>query len=103
MTLTAQIFVNCVVIFPILATLCLSFTDWSPLTGYGTKWYSAYKFWNWGANYWHLIIDTDFLLALLRTFIIVVVVVPIEFALGFLLAFLFLDNFPFKKCYIRSS
>jgi len=97
LTLPAQIFVNVVVIFPILATLYLSFTDWTPLTGFGTKWYSAYKFWNWGANYWYLLTDTDFLLALLRTLIIVVVVVPIEFALGFLLAFLFLDNFPFKK------
>ena len=97
LTLPAQIFVNVVVIFPILATLYLSFTDWTPLTGFGTKWYSAYQFWNWGANYWYLITDPDFLLALLRTLIIVVVVVPIEFGLGFLLAFLFLDNFPFKK------
>jgi multiple sugar transport system permease protein len=97
LTMPAQIFVNVVVIFPILATLYLSFTEWGPLTGYGTKWYSAYKFWNWGANYWYLITDIDFLLALLRTAIIVVVVVPIEFVLGFLLAFLFLDKFPFKK------
>jgi len=97
LTLPAQIFVNVVVIFPILATLYLSFTDWTPLTGFGTKWYSAYKFWNWGVNYWYLVTDADFLLAMLRTLIIVVVVVPIEFALGFLLAFLFLDKFPFKK------
>ena len=41
----------------------------------------------------------DYLLALARTFIIVLVVVPVEFFIGLGLAFLFLEKFPGKKVF----
>jgi len=41
----------------------------------------------------------EFLMALARTFIIVATVVPVEFFLGLLISFLFLDKFPGKKIY----
>ncbi len=88
-----------IVVFPLLASIYLSLTVWSPLTGGGTRWYEAYKFWGWLSNYWNILRDTDFLIAILRTFVIVVVVVPIEFFIGLGLAFLFRENFWGKKVF----
>jgi len=97
--LPAQIMLLFIVVFPLLAALYLSLTEWSPLTGGGTRWFQAYEYWGWLSNYSHLLRDKDFLLAVLRTFIIVVVVVPVEFLLGLGLAFLFLEKFPGKKIF----
>lgn len=97
LVLPAQIMLIFIVVFPMLSAIYLSLTQWSPLTAAGTRWYEAYKFWGWLRNYWELIRDKDFLLAILRTVLIVGVVVPIEFFLGLALAFLFLDKFPGKK------
>jgi len=88
-----------IVVFPLLSALYLSLTEWSPLTGGGTRWFQAYEYWGWLSNYWHILQDKDFLLAVLRTFIIVAVVVPVEFLLGLGLAFLFLERFPGKKIF----
>jgi multiple sugar transport system permease protein len=95
--LPAQIALLFIVIFPLLTSIYLSLTKWSPLTGRGTLWYQAYQFWTWFSNYVRIVTDSDFLLSLFRTFLIVVVVVPVEFVLGLGLAFLFLDKFPGKK------
>lgn len=95
--LPAQVMLLFIVIFPMLSAIYLSLTSWSPLTGEGTRWFQAYKFWSWLSNYWNILRDRDFLLSIARTFIIVLVVVPVEFFLGLSLAFLFMDNFPGKK------
>lgn len=97
MTLPALVFLLFIVIFPLLASIYLSLTEWSPLTGGGTRWYKAYEFWGWLSNYWNILKDTDFLMAIARTFIIVAAVVPVEFFIGLGLAFLFRENFWGKK------
>lgn len=97
--LPAQVMLLFIVIFPLLASIYLSLSEWSPMTGGGTRWYQAYQFWGWLVNYWNILKDTEFLMALLRTFIIVAVVVPVEFFIGMGLAFLFRDNFPGKKIF----
>jgi multiple sugar transport system permease protein len=95
----AHIMLVFIVVFPTVASIYLSLTTWSPLTGYGTKWFEAYKFWGWFSNYGEILSDPEFFLALARTLIIVLVAVPLEFALGLFLAFLFLDNFPGKRVF----
>jgi multiple sugar transport system permease protein len=82
-----------------LAAIYLSLSKWSPLTSEGTMWYQAYRFWGWLANYWGLVRNKDFLLALARTFVIVIVAVPLEFFIGLGLSFLFLEKFPGKKIF----
>ncbi len=99
MILPALVMLLFIVIFPLLASIYLSLTKWSPLTGGGTRWFQAYQFWGWLSNYWNIIRDPDFLMALFRTFIIVIVVVPVEFFIGLVLAFLFRENFPGKKIF----
>jgi multiple sugar transport system permease protein len=99
MILPALVFLLFIVIFPLLSSIYLSLSEWSPLTGGGTRWYEAYKFWGWLSNYWNILRDTDFLIAILRTFVIVVVVVPIEFFIGLGLAFLFRESFWGKKVF----
>ena len=97
--LPAQVMLLFIVIFPLLASIYLSLTQWSPLSGGGTRWFQAYQFWGWLANYWNIVRDADFLMAVVRTFVIVAVVVPVEFFIGLGLAFLFRDNFAGKKIF----
>ena len=99
MILPALVFLLFIVIFPLLASIYLSLSVWSPLTGGGTRWYEAYRFWGWLSNYWNILRDADFLMSIARTFIIVAVVVPVEFFIGLGLAFLFRDNFVGKKIF----
>lgn len=99
MVLPAQVMFFTILAFPLLCGIYISLSEWSPLTSGGLKWYSAYKFWAGLSNYWHLITDKQFLMALVRTFIIVAAAVPIEFFLGLFIAFLFLDKFPLKKLF----
>jgi multiple sugar transport system permease protein len=99
LTLPAQVMLFFIVIFPMLSAIYLSLTKWSPLTSEGTMWYQAYRFWGWLANYWGLVRNKDFLLALVRTFVIVIVAVPLEFFIGLGLSFLFLERFPGKKIF----
>jgi multiple sugar transport system permease protein len=99
LVLPALVMLLFIVIFPLLASIYLSLSEWSPMTGGGTRWYQAYQFWGWLANYWNILRDADFLMSILRTFIIVIVVVPIEFFIGLGLAFLFRENFFGKKIF----
>ena len=99
MVLPAQVMFFSILAFPLISGIYISLSDWSPLTSGGLKWYMAYKFWVGLSNYWNIIRDPEFLMALARTFIIVGVVVPVEFFLGLLISFLFLENFPLKKVY----
>jgi len=97
--LPALVMLLFIVIFPLLASIYLSLSKWSPMTGGGTKWFQAYQFWGWLVNYWNILRDTEFLMSILRTFIIVAVVVPVEFFIGLGLAFLFRENFPGKRIF----
>jgi multiple sugar transport system permease protein len=97
--LPAQIMLFFIVIFPMISAIYLSMSEWSPLTAQGTKWYVAFRQWSWLSNYWEILQDREFLMAIARTFIIVAVVVPVEFFLGLGLAFLFLDKFPGKRIF----
>lgn len=97
--LPAQVMLFFIVIFPMISAIYLSMSQWSPLSAQGTKWYEAYRFWGWLTNYWNILRDREFLMAVARTFIIVAVVVPVEFFLGLGLAFLFLDKFPGKRVF----
>ncbi len=97
--LPAQVMLFFIVIFPLLSSIYLSLTTWTPIKSMGAKWYAAYQFWGGLVNYWKIIQDEAFLRALLRTFVIVSVVVPVEFFIGLGLAFLFLDKFPGKKIF----
>jgi multiple sugar transport system permease protein len=99
LTLPALVFLLFIVIFPLLSSIYLSLSKWSPLTGEGTMWYEAYRFWGWLSNYWNIIRDADFLMSIARTFIIVAVVVPVEFFIGLGLAFLFREDFFGKKVF----
>jgi multiple sugar transport system permease protein len=99
MILPALVMLLFIVIFPLLSSIYLSLTVWSPLTGGGSRWYEAYKYWGWLTNYWNILQDPDFLRAILRTFVIVLVVVPIEFFIGLGLAFLFREDFWGKKVF----
>jgi multiple sugar transport system permease protein len=99
MILPALVMLLFIVIFPLLSSIYLSLSVWSPMTGGGTRWYEAYQFWGWLSNYWNILRDADFLRSILRTFVIVAVVVPVEFFIGLGLAFLFRDNFPGKKIF----
>ena len=97
--LPAQVMLFFIVVFPLLSSIYLSLTTWTPIKSMGTKWYSAYQFWCGLTNYWKIIQDEAFLRALMRTFVIVAVVVPVEFLIGLGLAFLFLDKFRGKKIF----
>jgi multiple sugar transport system permease protein len=97
LTLPAQILVLFIAVFPLLMQLYISLTDWSPLSGIG--WWSAWELWNGFANYTDLVSDNRFWSALWRTFVVMIVCVPVEFLLGLGLATLFADDFPGKRLF----
>jgi len=84
-------------VFPFIMQVYLSLTWWGPLDG--TPWYYAFESLNWFEQYWMLMTDGRFWGSILRTLFIMIVVVPMEFALGLGLAYLFLDNFPGRKLF----
>ena len=77
--------------FPAGVAIYISFTEWSPTSGY--PWYDAYKAWIWFDNYWEALSGGAFWAAMWRTVIVTVLAVGIEFALGLILALLFLKEF----------
>ncbi len=95
LTLPAQCLVLFIAVFPILMQLYISMTDWSPLDG--IPWYRAYELWIGLINYTDLASDSRFWAALWRTFVVMIVCVPIQFLLGLGLAVLFVDEFPGKR------
>jgi multiple sugar transport system permease protein len=97
LTLPAQILVLFIAVFPLLMQLYISLTDWSPLSGIG--WWSAWELWNGFANYSDLVSDNRLWGALWRTFVVMIVCVPVEFLLGLALATLFADDFPGKRLF----
>lgn len=95
LTLPAQCLVLFIAVFPILMQLYISMTDWSPLDG--IPWYRAYELWIGFINYTDLASDSRFWAAMWRTFLVMIVCVPIQFLLGLGLAVLFVDEFPGKR------
>ena len=97
MTLPAQLLLLFIVAFPLCMQAYVSLSWWGPLDG--VKWYMAYETLNWFGNYGEIFDDPKFWGSLGRTFMIVFVVVPIEFLLGLGLAMLFVDKFPGKRVF----
>jgi multiple sugar transport system permease protein len=97
MTLPAQLLLIFIVLFPLFMQVYVSLSWWTPLDG--EKWYDAYETLNWFGNYRDIFDDSKFWGSLGRTFLIVAVVVPIEFLLGLGLATLFVDKFPGKRIF----
>jgi multiple sugar transport system permease protein len=97
MSLPAQLLLVFIVVFPLLMQVYVSLTWWSPLDG--VPWYMAYETWNWFLNYLDLIQDDRLWGAVWRTFLIVVVCVPVQFLIGLGLATLFVDRFPGKTVF----
>lgn len=97
LTLPAQILVLFIAVFPLLMQLYISLTDWSPLDG--TGWWMAWESWNNFYNYSDLFADPRLWGALWRTFVVMIVCVPVEFLLGLGLATLFADDFPGKRIF----
>ncbi|MBW3095990.1 sugar ABC transporter permease [Pseudohoeflea sp. DP4N28-3] len=97
LTLPTQILVLFIAVFPLLMQLYISMTDWTPLSG--LNWTRAYELWAGFANYRDLFDDDRFFGALWRTFLIIIIAVPIEFLLGLAIAMLFMEEFPAKKVF----
>ena len=95
MTLPAQLLLLFIVAFPLVMQVYVSLSFWSPLDG--ESWVNAYKSLNWFYNYIDLVANERLWDAIGRTLVIMVVVVPIEFLIGFGLATLFVDSFPGKR------
>ncbi len=97
MVAPGQLLLILLVLFPVIMEVYISFTSWSP-TG-GTDWYMAYQNWTWFTNYWEGITSPQFLETILRTVIITVAAVGLEFILGFGLALLYAEKFPLKRVF----
>jgi len=97
LTLPAQVLVLFIAVFPLLMQLYISLTDWSPLDG--LSWWMAWESWNNFYNYYDLMRDNRFWSAMWRTFVVIIVCVPVEFLLGLGLATLFVDDFRGKRVF----
>jgi multiple sugar transport system permease protein len=80
--LPAQLTVLGVVLVPTMIVVWLSLTDWQPTQG--IPWYEAEPVWLW--NYYDLFYDARFVAAVLRTLLVVVVCMAVEFVLAMGLA-----------------
>ncbi len=97
MTLPAQLLLVFIFAFPALMQIYISLTWWTP--GDGTIWIYAYESFVWFDNYVELIVSARLWETLGRTMLILIVVVPVEFAIGLGLAVLFVDSFPGKRVF----
>jgi multiple sugar transport system permease protein len=97
MTLPAQLLLVFIVVFPLLMQLYVSMTWWGPLDG--TPWYQAYESFAWFDNYYELVISSRLWESIGRTALIMIVVIPVEFLIGFGLAILFVDSFAGKRVF----
>ena len=97
MSLPAQLLLLFIVVFPLLMQVYVSLSYWGPLDG--GSWRYAYESLNWFENYGELFVDGRFWGSILRTMLIVVVCVPIEFLFGLGLATLFANRFPGRRIF----
>ncbi|WP_455276418.1 carbohydrate ABC transporter permease [[Eubacterium] cellulosolvens] len=92
LTMPVQLVMN-IVAMPAFALMWyVAFTNWSPAAG--DWWEAQFILFN---NFIKLASDQYFIDAILRTLLIVGICVPIEFALGFLLAYVLSGDFIGKK------
>jgi len=83
-------------VFPIVLLIYVSFTDWYPI-GQQYFWDSHFI----GArNFIDFLRDPLFGMSVLRTVIVVVVAITLEFVFGLILALLFVDRFPGKAIFV---
>ncbi len=90
--LPAQLVALLVLIGPLLLALVMSFTDWTPTRGslWDASWIGFF-------NYEDLLVyDVRFVEAVVRTLLLSVVCLALEFTLGLGLALLFMHKFPGK-------
>ncbi len=93
LTLPGQIVSLVVLIMPLLVALYMSFTDWSPTRG--SLFDASFVGF---ANYSELLVyDTRFIFAVLRTILISMVCLSLEFTFGLGLAVLFMRDFKGKS------
>jgi multiple sugar transport system permease protein len=85
-----QVLLVFIVAFPLIMQVYISLTWWTPLDG--APWYLAYESWSWFDNYIELFKDKALWASIWRTLLFVAIAVPIEFALGLLLAALFYEG-----------
>ncbi len=82
--------------FPSFMLIYLSVTWWTPLDG---DWIYAYESLNWFYNFGEVFEDERLWQSIWRTFVIIIIAVPVEFILGLALANLFVDSFPGKRVF----
>ncbi|MGL4488117.1 MAG: carbohydrate ABC transporter permease [Rhizobiaceae bacterium] len=94
-TVPSHILLAFIVIFPLIMQLYVSLTWWTPLDG--EPWYNAYLSWNWFDNYIEIFRDDGLWASIYRTLLFVAICVPLEFALGLLLAMAFYEKVPMQR------
>jgi multiple sugar transport system permease protein len=94
-TVPSHVLLAFIVIFPLIMQVYISLTWWTPMEG--NQWYLAYQDWNWFDNYIQIFKDKALWAAIWRTLLFVVICVPIEFALGLLLAMAFYERVPLQN------
>lgn len=87
-----EVLLNLIGMFPFVVAIYLSFTNWTPVTG---NWWEASIVGP--QNYIKMLFDANFIRSIFLTAGIVGFCVTIEFLLGLLLAFLFLEDLLGKK------
>jgi multiple sugar transport system permease protein len=90
MLLPTQLLLVFIVVFPLVMQVYISLTWWTPLDG--QPWYMAWESFSWFDNYIELFQDGDLWASVWRTLLFVAIAVPIEFALGLVLAALFYEG-----------
>jgi multiple sugar transport system permease protein len=88
--LPTQLLLLFIVVFPLIMQVYISLTWWTPLDG--KPWYMAWESWSWFDNYIELFKDSALWSSIWRTILFVIIAVPIEFALGLILAALFYEG-----------
>jgi multiple sugar transport system permease protein len=94
-TVPSHVLLAFIVIFPLIMQVYISLTWWTPMEG--NQWYLAYQDWNWFDNYIQIFKDKALWAAIGRTLLFVAICVPIEFALGLLLAMAFYEKVPLQN------
>ncbi|MFQ3568302.1 MAG: sugar ABC transporter permease [Aggregatilineales bacterium] len=95
----ARLLLYFIIVFPFTIILYLSFTQYSPITAGGLNWWHANRWWNWGANYAEIVTNMQFINAVTRTLLIVIVAVTAELLIGLGLALLFVEKLRFKALF----
>jgi multiple sugar transport system permease protein len=94
-TVPSHLLLAFIVIFPLIMQVYISLTWWTPMDG--EVWYKAYLSWAWFDNYVEIFRDSDLWASIWRTLLFVAICVPIEFALGLMLAMAFYERVPFQN------